>query len=436
MEHQSPDLDALLKKVLGPPPQPDFAAWREQNLDAVVELQQSQQQPRKTLVTRRRWLIKTASVAVGIGGVAVAVSLANYGGDRRAVAAVIETLKRAETIAWTTTFHHRVTSRDGKRRWIERESRESAYRWPGLYREVFRSASGEILQIRITDALRSKTTTLFPATKEAVVASTSSPHNPNGPFAWVPTAMVQHDLELVETVRTPRGEASLLRAAFYDRANQEEWSYDFLIAKDSKRLVEINLPGKDIYDPETDPDRDAAAEAAWSTLTSAGTLIHDIVFDAEFDASAFSLQSPAGYTVRSEAGPSNVQEEDVAEFLRVLAEINGQVFPDRVTPTAISSAQLRELELKADRSPAENRLLDIMARVKQGAGNRLPLAAFVQSATTPDTFRYIGKGVELGDASRLVCWYMLERTGRYRAIYGDLSIRDVASDDLPLPAKF
>jgi hypothetical protein len=53
-------------------------------------------------------------------------------------------------------------------------------------------------------------------------------------------------------------------------------------------------------------------------------------------------------------------------------------------------------------------------------------------------FRYLGKGVKLGDKDRIVCWYQLKDGGSpniYRVLYGDLSIKDVAPEDLPLPVK-
>jgi hypothetical protein len=54
---------------------------------------------------------------------------------------------------------------------------------------------------------------------------------------------------------------------------------------------------------------------------------------------------------------------------------------------------------------------------------------------TNGSFRYIGKGVRLADAERIVCWYKLKSTGRYRAVFGDLSVKEVTPKDLPLPVE-
>ena len=50
----------------------------------------------------------------------------------------------------------------------------------------------------------------------------------------------------------------------------------------------------------------------------------------------------------------------------------------------------------------------------------------------------MGKGVKLGDKNRIVCWYKLKDAKdptTYRVLYGDLSVKDVAPKDLPLPSR-
>jgi hypothetical protein len=34
-----------------------------------------------------------------------------------------------------------------------------------------------------------------------------------------------------------------------------------------------------------------------------------------------------------------------------------------------------------------------------------------------------------------VCWYKLKGAKTYRVVYGDLSVKDVAAEDLPLPVE-
>ena len=44
---------------------------------------------------------------------------------------------------------------------------------------------------------------------------------------------------------------------------------------------------------------------------------------------------------------------------------------------------------------------------------------------------YEGAGVEVGDAGMAVFWYKPKDSETYKVIYGDLSVRDVAPEDLP-----
>ena len=65
--------------------------------------------------------------------------------------------------------------------------------------------------------------------------------------------------------------------------------------------------------------------------------------------------------------------------------------------------------------------------------NRSPF--FAEENTVENSFRYLGKGVKLGDKGRIVCWYKLKGAKAYWAVYGDLSVKDVAPEDLPLPVE-
>ena len=46
-------------------------------------------------------------------------------------------------------------------------------------------------------------------------------------------------------------------------------------------------------------------------------------------------------------------------------------------------------------------------------------------------YAYTGKGVELGEKDTIVFWHRDEAKGTYRAVYADLTVRDVAAADLP-----
>ena len=125
------------------------------------------------------------------------------------------------------------------------------------------------------------------------------------------------------------------------------------------------------------------------------------------------------------------------DYLAVLADFNGKTFPDQVLPYAISNDRVNKAWDKPEesRTAAEQKLVETedhyIAKL-----HRMPTNLFIEDSTVEKTFRYIGKGVKLGDGSRIVCWYRLKNTKdarTYRVVYGDLSVKDVAPEDLPLP---
>jgi len=57
---------------------------------------------------------------------------------------------------------------------------------------------------------------------------------------------------------------------------------------------------------------------------------------------------------------------------------------------------------------------------------------FVEDNTVPDSFHYVGADAKVGQADRIICWYLPKGTTKHRVVYGDLSVKDVAKTDLPI----
>ena len=66
---------------------------------------------------------------------------------------------------------------------------------------------------------------------------------------------------------------------------------------------------------------------------------------------------------------------------------------------------------------------------------RSPIKQFEEDQSTPNSFSYVGTGVTVGQAERIVCWYKLRNASKYRAVYGDLTVKDVSAADLPLNVR-
>ncbi len=151
-------------------------------------------------------------------------------------------------------------------------------------------------------------------------------------------------------------------------------------------------------------------------------ILKNIEFDVEVDDSQVSMDVPAGYTVAdTELDMTKFSEEDFVETLRLWAELvlDGS-FPDRLKPEDLVAAPIDIDQLNL--SPEEH----------MEAGTRLARGyIFLHVLAHGVGYEYVGKGVKLGDAEKAVFWYQPQGSETYRVIYGDLSVRDTAPEDLP-----
>jgi hypothetical protein len=122
------------------------------------------------------------------------------------------------------------------------------------------------------------------------------------------------------------------------------------------------------------------------------------------------------------------------ELLGLMADYNDKVFPDQ--PWVITNPENKNTKMSAkERLAAKEKLMDAVNRYA-AIGKEPDLIGLIRGRIVENSFRYLGKGVTLGDKDRIVCWYRLKNAKdpkTYRVVYGDLSIKDVAAEDLPLP---
>jgi outer membrane lipoprotein-sorting protein len=173
-------------------------------------------------------------------------------------------------------------------------------------------------------------------------------------------------------------------------------------------------------DPETAlPIR---VEQTWRQMQFVYT---DFQFDVEMDESLFSMEIPEGYSepAQGELSIEGTTEQDLVKTLRIWAEvILDDVFPRDLT------GQVYLEDVKRNRKKFVN--LEDKEKIEL-AMKLQPGYIFVQLLKAENDWNYVGKGVKLGDAESPVCWYRPTDSETYRVIYGDLSIKDVASEDLP-----
>jgi hypothetical protein len=432
--------EARLRAGLGEPPQPDWSAWRARQAAAIAAAQplllSRSLSNRRFLMTTSKLIAASVLLALGLIWVRSGESL-----GRNAFADTIAVVDAPRTLTWTTTYYIRVTSADGKRTWLEEERRLHAYRHPGQYRETFLDKAGQPRQVEITDARAGRRLVLDLKQKKAVLKAPFGQPDIRGPFAWVGEALRDRMVAKVLPVRSvslqgtreiDKIQANVVRAMILENEERGAARRDFLFDRKSKRLVAIYVTNENGFDPETAPERKQAAEEKTSMWMPVASWEHEIVLDPKLDASDLSLDPPAGYAYEAQAKPTITEEEMVA-FLGAAARFNDSLFPDSPY-AAFDQAKFNTAARKPAeaQTPAERELIGLHDKFLMREVYRSPVRQFVDDHTEPGSFQYVGAGARVGDAGRIVCWFQTRGGARLRAMYGDLSVRDISPAELPL----
>jgi outer membrane lipoprotein-sorting protein len=155
-------------------------------------------------------------------------------------------------------------------------------------------------------------------------------------------------------------------------------------------------------------------------------IMKNFEFDADVDESLVSMDVPDGYTLEEkDLDLGNSNEEDFVESLRIWAEIIG----DGTFPEAIGTeSAMKQMPLLVQKVAA--------MQVSEEKGTEIGMSfakgmLFHQTLEGQGQWTYAGAGVKLGDADTAIFWYQPQGSATHRVIYGDLSVRDVATENLP-----
>ena len=221
----------------------------------------------------------------------------------------------------------------------------------------------------------------------------------------------------------------LVRDIVADMENHPEWPVQELGQRriDGQRAVGFLLSGPKIKltiwaDAET-----AAPIRIELQMGRSKTIIKNIKFDVPVDESLVSMDIPDGYTLyEKELDYTDFDEQDFIIILQYWAEhVLGGNFPDSVSAEDILKAA-PVLRQKIDQ-------LNISDEEKMQLGMAMGrgFMFFRQLEFSGIDWHYVGKGVEFGDANTAVFLYRPKGSDTYRVIYGDLSVKDSAPEDLP-----
>ena len=156
-------------------------------------------------------------------------------------------------------------------------------------------------------------------------------------------------------------------------------------------------------------------------------IMSDFEWDIELDESLFSTRAPEGYTVQSvEQDGVNPTEQHLIEGLRAIASILDGEFPTSTGFRQLGQAFGAYVERNVP-SASEEEIEPLRTLVRRAFKYIDLLKDFYEVSE----LRYVGEGVEFGDAESPVIWWLFKATETYRVVYGDLSVRDVPPEHLP-----
>jgi len=155
-------------------------------------------------------------------------------------------------------------------------------------------------------------------------------------------------------------------------------------------------------------------------------IMKNFKFDVPIEDSQMSMDVPPGYTLeQTEVDFSGATEQDFVESLRIWAD----VLMDGKFPEAIGTENaMKQVPLLGEKVAPLNLTDD---EKKQLGMKFIRGMLFLQIYETGGEWHYAGAGVKLGDADKAIFWYKPKDSPNYRIIYGDLSVKDVAPENLP-----
>ena len=309
--------------------------------------------------------------------------------DKRvAFADVLQQIRESQTISFRSTVQA-----EGFPVTVTRQTM-AAPRYVRLQMQM----GGNAGAISIFDHEKSAGIVLMPATKQAL-KMTSADNFPKqaasiGAFmTWLKTAPDHADKDL-----GPRKIDG--KATFGFRVGQESQQWDIWVEQES------NLPLR--------------METTMDMLGKRVKIVVDeFTFDPKLNLSLFSLTPPPGYTMLDEVEVREPSEEDVVAFLRHLIDLNDGEFPPDLDMATIIKLGTKEQKIKrGKKEPKEpNEAMKAQLREAHVFTRAILFFKFKQ-------VKYTGRGVKLGDAEKIVAWWTPAGKETFRAMHGDLSIRD------------
>ena len=327
--------------------------------------------------------------------VAVLIGFHPFSGSSSTVYAdVVRQLQKARTLIYTVTTN---TAIEG----MPEMEMEIAFKEPGYMRMTMPGG-----YVSVLDCVQGKGLSIIPERKQFIEIDMSN----------LPDDAGQKQTEAIEKLRTlperadeDLGEQTMDGRTIHGyRVNEDSMTHTVWIDPKTRELIRVEM------EFDNAPGMNATAT--------------DFQFDVELDDSLFSLTPPDGYSrLDLQVDVSEAGEDNLIEYLRLWTGWT----KDKTFPPTLNPVELAKVSMEMAKSggfvperPTKGANLKHVMKMTRGL-------IFVTHLPAESNWRYAGENVKFGDADTPIFWYLPQGSRTYRVIYGDLSVKDVAPEDLP-----
>jgi len=361
--------------------------------------EQSKQKPSATRLTiARRTIMKspiTKLAAAAVIIIAVLIGIHQIGGGGSVVfAQVAQQLHNARTMTYSVVTHTPVKNMPTVRT-------EMAFKEPAYMRTT--TADGFITVIDWTQV---RGISLWPSRKQFIDFEASNyRHDP----AQDPFVVIEKLRALPCQADEVLGEKEIDGRVLQGfRVNQENVTNTVWIDPQTGQLVRV--------------------EMEFTDAPGMNKIMTDFQFNVELDDSLFSLTPPDGFTrLGIQADVSTVTEQDLIEYLQMWSTwTKDGTFPPTFNPIElpkVTAEMIKQGKFGEGETSEQQRHAEAMQMYRG--------IMFVAQLPAESNWRYAGENVRYGDVDTPIFWYRPKDSQTYRVIYGDLSVKDVAPENLP-----
>jgi outer membrane lipoprotein-sorting protein len=309
-------------------------------------------------------------------------------------AEIVEKLQKARTLLYTVTT---TTPVEG----MPNMEMEVAFKEPGYMRMTMPGG-----YVSVMDCIQGKGLSIIPPRKQFIEMD----------MANMPDDTAQRQFDTIENLRTlPERADEVLGEREMDGRTVQGFRVN---EKGAINTVWIDPKTRELVVVKTE----------FVNAPGMGATMTDFRFNVVLDNSLFILTPPDGYTrVEVQVDVSETAENDLIEFLRLWSTwTKDGLFPPTLNPVELAKVGM-EMEKKGEFGQGRTSEQERDQHTMQLTRGMM----FMMKLPAESNWRYAGENVKYGDAQIPIFWYKPAGATTYRVIYGDLSVKDVAPEDLP-----